>query len=177
MEGCDAIFMVGTSFPYTAFLPEPGTPCVQIDTDPIRAGNRMPTAVPLVGDAKEALQALLPLLDHHADRSFLEAAQEGMGSWREDMAALEDGTRDPIQPQYLMRVIDRLASDNAILAADSGTIATWAARHFDIRGDRRFYLSGNLASMAPAFRTPSLRSGPIPGASASPSSATEALPC
>jgi hypothetical protein len=48
-----------------------------------------------------------------------------------------------------MRVIDQAAADNAILATDSGTIATWAARHFDIRGDRQFLLSGNLASMAP----------------------------
>ena len=151
MEDCDAIFMVGASFPYTSFLPAPGTPCVQIDTDPVRAGNRMPTDVPLVGDTKETLQALLPLLQAKGDRSFVERAQDGMRSWRHDISALEDSTRDPIQPQYLMRVIDRLASDDAILAADSGTIATWAARHFDIRGDRQFYLSGNLASMAPGL--------------------------
>jgi thiamine pyrophosphate-dependent acetolactate synthase large subunit-like protein len=67
------------------------------------------------------------------------------------MAALEDSDRDPIQPQYLMRVVDRFAADDAILCSDSGTIATWAARHFDIRGDRQFYLSGNLASMAPGL--------------------------
>ncbi|MBA3304108.1 MAG: pyruvate oxidase, partial [Acidimicrobiia bacterium] len=151
MEGCDAIFMVGTSFPYTSFLPEPGTPCVQIDTDPVRAGNRMPTDVPLVGDAKETLQALLPLLARKADRGFLEEAQAGMAAWREEMGALENGESDPIQPQYLMRVIDRLAAEDAILASDSGTIATWAARHFDMRGDRKFFLSGNLASMAPGL--------------------------
>jgi len=151
MEGCDAIFMVGTSFPYTAFLPDPGTPCVQIDSDPVRAGNRMPTDVPLVGDAKETLQALLPLLERKDDRAFLTEAQDGVKSWRDEMTALENGETDPIQPQYLMRVIDRLAADDAILAADSGTIATWAARHFDIRGDRKFFLSGNLASMAPGL--------------------------
>jgi pyruvate dehydrogenase (quinone) len=67
------------------------------------------------------------------------------------MAALEAPDRHPIQPQYLMRVIDRLASDDAILSTDSGTIATWAARHFDIRGDRKFMLSANLATMAPAL--------------------------
>lgn len=148
MEGCDAIFMVGTSFPYTTFLPEPGTPCVQIDADPVRAGNRMPTDVPLVGDARETLAALLPLLVAKTDRSFLEGAQADMAAWRDEMVALEDGESDPIAPQYLMSVIDRLADDDAILAADSGTIATWAARHFHIRGDRGFYLSGNLASMA-----------------------------
>lgn len=74
-----------------------------------------------------------------------------MTEWRERIAALEDDGRDPIQPQHLMRVIDRLADDDAILCSDSGTIATWAARHFDIRGDRQFYLSGNLATMAPGL--------------------------
>ncbi|MCU1463036.1 MAG: pyruvate oxidase [Acidimicrobiales bacterium] len=150
MEGADTVFMVGTSFPYTAFLPEPGTvACVQIEADPVRAGNRLPTQVPLVGDAKETLAALLPRLRAHSDRSFLLRAQAGMRTWRADMEALENPQRDPIQPQYLVSVIDRLASDDAILSTDAGTVATWAARHFDIRGRREFYLSANLASMAP----------------------------
>jgi pyruvate dehydrogenase (quinone)/pyruvate oxidase len=152
MEEADTLFMVGTNFPYTKHLPEPGkVRVVQIEADPVRAGNRIPTEVPLVGDAGETLQALLPLLQPHEDRSFLEAAQAGMAGWREKMAALEDGERDPIQPQYLMRMIDRHAGNDAILASDSGTIATWSARHFDIRGERQFYLSGNLATMAPGL--------------------------
>jgi pyruvate dehydrogenase (quinone) len=152
MEGAKTLFMVGTNFPYTKYLPEPGqVRTVQIDSDPVSAGNRMPTEAPLVGDAKEALRALLPLLERKSERGFLEDIQRAMGKWRKDMAALQDGDRDPIQPQYLMRVVDRLASADAILASDSGTIATWAARHFDIRGDRQFYLSGNLASMAPGL--------------------------
>ena len=152
MEDADTLFMVGTNFPYTKHLPGPDqVRTVQVDVDPVRAGNRMPTEVPLVGDARETLQALIPLLEAKADRGFLERAQAGMASWREQLAVLEDSERDPIQPQYLMRVIDRHAADDAILAADSGTIATWAARHFDIRGDRQFYLSGNLATMACAL--------------------------
>src|SRR5437870_11690994 len=71
--------------------------------------------------------------------------------WDKDMASLADPEREPIMPQYLMSVIDRLASDDAILTSDSGTIATWAARHFTIRGGRQFYLSGNLATMAPGL--------------------------
>jgi pyruvate dehydrogenase (quinone) len=146
---CDTLLMVGTDFPYTAHLPEPGQArTVQIDNDPVRAGNRLPTEVPLVGDAAETLRALLPLLERKTDRGFLEQAQEAMAAWHEDMAALESPDRDPIQPQYLMGVVDRLAGDDAILTCDSGTIATWAARHWTIRGDRRFYLSGNLATMA-----------------------------
>jgi pyruvate dehydrogenase (quinone)/pyruvate oxidase len=152
MEKADTLLMVGTNFPYTKHLPEPGQArVVQIEADPVRAGNRIPTEVPLVGGAAETLRALLPRLDRHDNRRFLEAAQAGMAEWRRKMAALEDGERDPIQPQYLMRVIDRWAADDAILASDSGTIATWSARHFDIRGDRQYYLSGNLASMAPGL--------------------------
>ena len=152
MEGAKTLFMVGTNFPYTKHLPGPDqVRTVQVDVDPVRAGNRMPTEVPLVGDAAETLQALLPLLERKEDRGFLERAQQNMAKWREDLVALEDGSRDPIQPQYLMRVIDRYAADDAILSSDSGTIATWAARHFDIRGQRQFYLSGNLASMAPGL--------------------------
>lgn len=152
MEGAKTLFMVGTNFPYTKHLPDQGqVRTVQIDNDPVRAGNRMPTEAPLVGDAKETLAVLLPLLARKRDRGFLQHAQQSMEKWRKDMAALEDPERDPIQPQYLMWVVDRLAAEDAILASDSGTIATWAARHFDIRGDRQFYLSGNLASMAPGL--------------------------
>jgi pyruvate dehydrogenase (quinone) len=86
----------------------------------------MPTEVPLVG-AAATLAALLPLLERKADRGFLEDAQESMAAWREDMAALEDPDRDPIQPQYLMGVVDWLASDDAVLTCDSGTIATCIA--------------------------------------------------
>jgi pyruvate dehydrogenase (quinone) len=147
MEGCDTLLMVGTNYPYTAYLPEKAR-VVQVELDPTRAGNRMPTEVPLIGDAATTLQALLPLLEPKADRSFLEGIQRNMVAWRDDLAALEDADRTPIQPQYVARTLDRLAAEDAILCTDSGTITTWAARHFDIRGDRQFYLCSNLASMA-----------------------------
>jgi pyruvate dehydrogenase (quinone) len=152
MEAADTLLMVGTNFPYTKHLPPTDqVRTVQIEVDPTRAGNRMPTEVPLVGDAAPTLNALLPLLHRNTDRGPLEDAQSGMRDWRRKMAALEDGARDPIAPQYLIGVINRFAADDAILCCDSGTIATWAARHFDIRGDRRFFLSGNLATMAPGL--------------------------
>jgi pyruvate dehydrogenase (quinone)/pyruvate oxidase len=152
MEHCDTLLMVGSSFPYTAYLPEPGQArCVKIDIDPERAANRMPTQAPLVGTARETLQALLPLLEQKTDESFLQRAQQKMEAWREDMRRLEDVDRSPIQPQYLMHLLNEQASDDAILCCDSGTIATWAARHWDIRGTREFYLSGTLATMAPGL--------------------------
>jgi pyruvate dehydrogenase (quinone)/pyruvate oxidase len=152
MQDADVLFMIGTNFPYTKFLPKPGkVRVVQLEADPARAGVRMPTDVPLIGDAVAGLRALLPLLRDRSDHSHLAKYQEMMGKWRADMKALESADRDPIAPQYLMSVIDELAADDAILTCDSGTVATWAARHWTIRGDRGFYLSGNLASMAPGL--------------------------
>jgi len=152
VEDCDTLFMIGTNFPYTQHLPTPGkVRVVQIEADPTRAGVRMPTEVPVIGDAKESLQALLPLLTRKSDRGHLEKYAKAMTKWRSDMADLENPKRSPVAPQYPMGVIDDLATDDAILTCDSGTIATWAARHWTIRGDRQFYLSGNLATMAPGL--------------------------
>lgn len=150
MEEADTLLMLGTDFPYTKFLPDKAR-VVQIDIEPTRIGNRVPVDVAVVGEVASTLTALSPQIERKVDRSFLEEAQEGMRAWRERMADLENPERRPIQPQYLMRVIDKLASSDAILSTDSGTIATWAARHFDIRGDRQFMLCANLASMAPAL--------------------------
>ena len=152
MEEIDTLLMVGTNFPYTKHLPAPGKVRVaQIEADPVRAGARVPTEVPVIGDAKLSLQGLLPLLKQQTDTSFLEKSQKAMGRWREKMTALQDGNRNPIAPQYVVSVLNELAADDAIMTCDSGTIATWAARHWHIRGGRQFFLSGNLATMAPGL--------------------------
>jgi pyruvate dehydrogenase (quinone) len=151
MEECDALLMVGTSFPYGKFLPEPGKVRVaQIDVDPTLIGLRLPVAAPVAADARSGLSALLPMLTGR-DGSFLGKYQKMMDEWRSDMDALEDPWREPIAPQYLMRCVNHSATDDAILTCDSGTIATWAARHWTIRDGREFYLSGNLATMAPGL--------------------------
>ncbi|MEV5494396.1 thiamine pyrophosphate-binding protein [Nonomuraea fuscirosea] len=152
MEEADVLFMVGTNFPYSQFLPEVrDTRVVQFEADPTRAGARIATDVPVVCDAKEGLRALLPLLTARNGNAHLAKYQKMMAKWRSDMDALENPDRDPIAPQYAVSVLDDLASDDAILTCDSGTIATWAARHWTIKGEREFYLSGTLASMAPGL--------------------------
>jgi pyruvate dehydrogenase (quinone) len=150
MDEIDTLFLVGTNFPYTKHLPT-GARVAQIEADPARAGARVATEVPVVGDAREGLRGLLPLLKRRSDTSFLDKYTKQMGTWRKRMASLENSSRDPIAPQYLMGVVNQAASDDAILTCDSGTIATWAARHWTIRGDRQFYLSGNLATMSPGL--------------------------
>jgi len=152
MEECDTLLMVGTSFPYGKYLPSPGQArVVQIDLDPSLIGIRLRVDAAVTADARVALQQLLPLLRRRSDRSFLSKYQAEREAWDADMAALEDASRRPIAPQYLMSCIDDAAANDAILTCDSGTIATWAARHWTIRGDREFYLSGNLATMAPGL--------------------------
>jgi pyruvate dehydrogenase (quinone) len=152
MEQIDTLLMVGTNFPYTKHLPAPGKARVaQIEADPARAGSRIATEAPVIGDARLAMQGLLPLLKQRTDTSFLEKCQAQMRKWRENMAALADPGRDPIAPQYVVSVLDELAADDAVLTCDSGTIATWAARHWDVRAGREFFLSGNLATMAPGL--------------------------
>jgi pyruvate dehydrogenase (quinone) len=149
IEDIDTLLMLGTNFPYTKHLPKPGAAkVVQVDLDPVRVGTRLPTDVPLVGDVKATLEALMPRLQRRDDRAHLTRYQEKMRDWREKLAALESPEREPIAPQYLAHELDRLATDDAVLTCDSGTVATWAARHWNIRGDREFYLSGNLATMA-----------------------------
>ena len=152
MEDIDTLLMIGTNFPYTKHLPAPGKARVaQIEADPVRAGSRVQTDIPVVGDAKLALLGLIPMLKRRTDTSFLEKYKNAMGKWREQMRAQHDAARDPIAPQYVVGMLDQLAADDAVMTCDSGTIATWAARHWTIRGDRQFYLSGNLASMAPGL--------------------------
>ncbi len=152
MTQADTLLLVGTNFPYTKHLPAPGKVRVaQIEADPARAGARVPTEAPVVGDAKLTLQRLMPLLKQRTGTSFLATCQASMDKWRQAMATQADPERDPIAPQYVVHVLDELAADDAVLTCDSGTIATWAARQWGIRGGREFFLSGNLATMAPGL--------------------------
>ncbi|HWA60481.1 MAG TPA: thiamine pyrophosphate-dependent enzyme [Caulobacteraceae bacterium] len=149
LEDCDALLIVGTSFPYVEYYPKPGDArAVQIDSDAERIGLRYPVEIGLVGDAEATLKALLPRLEFRQDRSFLEKAQKGMEEWRELMKAR--GTRDdrPLKPEVVAHALDPLLSDDAIVATDSGTITTWIARHMNLREGQMFSCSGNLATMA-----------------------------
>ncbi|MGO1052284.1 thiamine pyrophosphate-dependent enzyme [Crossiella sp. CA198] len=148
VDDIDTLLMVGTNFPYTRHLPDPGKVRVaQIDTFPERIGVRLPVTAPVVGDARESLRRLIPLLARK-EHDHLGRYQSKMDSWRRELAAMENPDRAPIAPQYLAHLLDTLATDDAILTCDSGTVTTWAARHWTIRGTREFYLSATLATMA-----------------------------
>jgi pyruvate dehydrogenase (quinone)/pyruvate oxidase len=149
IRDCDTLFMIGTSFPYIEFFPKPGDARgVQIDIDPARIGLRYPVDVGLAGDCKRTLQKLLPMLERNENRGFLEDAQKSMRSWRELME--ERGTREdkPMKPQVIAHELGKRIQENAIISCDSGTIATWFARHISARRGQMYSLSGMLATMA-----------------------------
>src|SRR5215216_4059516 len=149
MEGADALLIVGSSFPYMEFLPKPGqAKGVQIDDKPDRIGLRFPVTVGLVGDAKPTVAALSRFVGRKEDRGFLEQAQAGMKDWWELMRARAQKDDVPIKPQRVAWELSELAADDAIISTDSGTITTWIARQFKIRGRQKFSCSGTLATMA-----------------------------
>ena len=152
LQGCDTLLMVGSSFPYIEYLPKPGQARgVQIDSDPTRISLRYPMEVGIVGDSKNSLQALIPHLKRKDDRSFLKKAQEGMKDWWEFMDRLGTAADMPMKPQVVAHELGKRLRDDAIVTCDSGTIATWWARHIPARRGQMHTLSGNLATMAPGL--------------------------
>ncbi len=152
MEDCDTLFIVGSTFPYLEFMPKPGQArAVQIDLDPKKIGLRYPVEVGLVGDSKNTLAAILPLLKRKEDRSFLKAAQAGMKDWWEVMEKRATRKDKPMKPQVVAWELGKRLRNDAIVSSDSGTITTWWARQIPAKRGQKYSLSGTLATMAPGL--------------------------
>ncbi len=149
MTGCDTLVIIGSSFPYIEFYPKPGqAKGIQIDMDAERIGLRYPVEVGLVGDSRDVLRALLPLVNRKSDRGFLTDAQKRMQQWNEVMETRGTRADKPLKPQVVAYQANKLVKDDAIVVSDTGTITTWAARYIKIRGTMQFSASGMLATMA-----------------------------
>lgn len=152
MEECDTLLMVGSSFPYSEYLPRPGQARgVQIDIEPRQLGLRYPMEINLVGDAKLTLQALLPLLKTREDRGWRKAIEGNVRDWWGvlESRAMTDAT--PINPQRVFWELSPRLPDDVVLTADSGTVASWYARDLKVRRGVVGSLSGGLATMGPRF--------------------------
>jgi len=150
MMGCDTLLMIGSSFPYSEFLPEEGQARgVQIDLDGRMLGIRYPMEVNLVGDSAETLRALIPLLERKADRSWQEQIAGEVGEWWKLIETRAHNSADPMNPQRVFLELSRQLPDRAILTSDSGSSANWFARDVRLREGMMASLSGTLATMGP----------------------------
>jgi pyruvate dehydrogenase (quinone) len=152
MMNCDALLMLGTDFPYRQFYPA-NAAIIQVDLRGEQIGRRAPVDLGLIGTVKDTLKALTPLLEEHTDGSYLEKcishyhqARRGL----DDLAVGEPG-RTPIHPQYVAKIVDEMASEDAIFTCDVGTPTIWAARYLRMNGKRRLLGSLIHGSMANAL--------------------------
>jgi thiamine pyrophosphate-dependent acetolactate synthase large subunit-like protein len=151
MEACDTLLLLGTSFPYRQFYPTKAR-IIQVDIRGEQLGKRTPIDLGVVGDVKATLDALLPLLKVKEDSSHLEQAIKHYRQSRKELDDLAVGVAGkPIHPQYVAKVLDEIASDDAIFSCDVGTPTVWAARYLKMNGQRRLLGSFNHGSMANAF--------------------------
>ncbi|TXS38429.1 thiamine pyrophosphate-requiring protein [Streptomyces sp. OR43] len=150
MRDCDTLLVVGSSFPYTQFLPEfDRARAVQIDIDPFMIGLRYPFEVNLVGDACATLDALLPHLKKKKHGAWRKKIEKDNATWWEVMQRRAAVEADPVNPEYVVHALDALLPGDVMVAADSGSAANWYARHLRFRGTMRGSLSGTLATMGP----------------------------
>lgn len=151
MMNCDTLLMVGSSFPYSEFLPKEGQARgVQIDIDPRMVGIRYPMELNLIGDSVQSLRALLPLLKRKEDRSWREKIESDIRDWWKTVEARAKESADPINPEYVTWELSPRLPDNAILSADSGTTANWYGRTIKMRKGMKGSVSGSLASLGAA---------------------------
>ena len=166
MSECDTLLMVGSSFPYSEFLPKEGKARgVQIDIDARMLSIRYPMELNLVGDSAETLQALIPLLEKKPERSWRKKLEKEIQEWWKVLEGRAMNSADPINPQYVFWELSSRLPDNCIITSDSGSAANWFARDLKIRRGMMASLSGTLATMGP--RGPVCRGGKIrfPGSS------------
>ena len=150
MENCDTLFMIGTSFPYSEWLPKEGQARgVEIDLDGRLIGIRYPMEVHLVGDAHDTLRELIPLLERKEDRSWREKIEGEVEEWwrvLEDRAMMD---ADPMNPQRVVHELSKQLPGDAIVTADSGSSTNWWARQLRMKKGNLASLSGTLATMGP----------------------------
>src|ERR687885_338562 len=151
MEDCDTLLMVGSGFPYSEWLPEPGQARgVQIDIDGKMLGIRYPMEVNLIGDSKETLRALIPHLRRKEDRSWREEIEDNVRRWWEILENRAMQEAQPLNPQRVFHELSPRLPARCILTADSGSATNWWARQLKLRDGMMAALSGTLATMCPS---------------------------
>ncbi|WP_106208410.1 ubiquinone-dependent pyruvate dehydrogenase [Kineococcus rhizosphaerae] len=149
MVECDTLLMLGTDFPYQQFFPQHAR-VIQVDVRGEQLGKRVPLDLGLVGTVRDTAVHLLPKLVRKPDRSHLNEARKHYAKTRDALDELATPGRGPIHPQYVARLVDELAADDAVFIPDVGSPVVWAARYLTMNGRRRLIGSFNHGTMANA---------------------------
>ncbi|MBA1204113.1 thiamine pyrophosphate-requiring protein [Pseudomonas capeferrum] len=148
MKQCDTLLMIGTTFPYSEFLPKVGQArAVQIDLQARNIGIRYPVESALIGDATDTLQRLLPLLKRKSHGAWRRRIEASVQRSREELRAQAMTSAKPINPQRVFLELSHQLPADVILCGDSGSHTNWYARHIDAGPGMLGSLSGKLASM------------------------------
>ena len=151
MKQCDTFLMVGSAFPYSEFLPKPGNARgVQIDINGANLSLRYPMEYSLIGDSKQTLAALLPLLEQNQNRSWREGVEKSVSEWWNTLRVRALEPAEPVNPQRIFHELSPRLPDDVIMTADLGSVANWYARDIRIRRGMMGSLSGGLASLGAA---------------------------
>jgi pyruvate dehydrogenase (quinone) len=153
MMNCDVLLMLGTDFPYQQFYPRDAK-IIQVDRLGEQIGRRTPVAQGLIGNVRETLEALTPLIENKTDRSFLDTCLSHYKEARKglDDLAVEEPGKSPMHPQFVARILDELAAEDAVFTCDVGTPTVWAARYLKMNGKRRLlgsFIHGSMANALP----------------------------
>ena len=152
MANCDTLLMIGTSFPYAEFLPREGQArAVQVDIDGRMLSLRYPVEVNLLGDSKETLRRLIPLLHQKPATEWRSGIEEGIRIWNKEKEQAANRSSEKLNPQRVFTALSPLLPDGCVLTVDSGSAAGWYARDLSIRPGMMASLSGNLATMGCAI--------------------------
>jgi pyruvate dehydrogenase (quinone) len=152
MQNCDTVLILGSTMPWEEYYPKPGQARgVQVDLKPDRLGLRYPVEVGLTGDVRAVLQGLLPMLRRKSERSFLREAQRRMADWNALLDTVESTVRTPLRPQMVIRALNDLLADDAVISLDCGANTHFSARSLRLKENQRLTGTGMLASMAPGL--------------------------
>jgi pyruvate dehydrogenase (quinone) len=148
MKECDTFLMIGSSFPYSEFLPKPGEARgVQIDIDAGALSLRYPMEFSMVGDTATTLRALLPYLEQKTDSSWRKKIEGEVQTWWKTLEERAMQSAEPLNPQRVFWELSPRLPEHAIITADSGSVANWFARDLKMRRGMKASLSGGLASL------------------------------
>ena len=150
IKECEVLILLGTDFAWPQFYPNNAT-IIQIDIDATHLGRRHRVNVGVVGSSKPTLAALLPLVNEKHDTKFLETCRTLYSSAMSKLNKKALPSKSTIHPQYLTELIDKYATDDAVLCADVGSAMVWACRHFNTNGKRRTVISLKHGTMANAM--------------------------